>query len=332
MKNLIQKLFLEKTRRNLRKKGNDLILSRYRIAKEYYRLRLSIVFLIRDIFIISLGVVLAGFGLKGFLLPNDFIDGGVTGISLLTAQLTGLHLSVLILIINVPFIILGYYQIGKSFTIKSIIAISGLALAIATINYPVITSDKLLVSTFGGFFLGAGIGFSIRGGSVLDGTEILAIQLSKKTGLTIGDIILIFNILIFSVAAYLLSVEVALYSILTYLAASKTVDFIVEGIEEFIGVTIVSPHHEEIRVMIIDDMGRGVTIYDGKRGHGKRGAAMNKTDIIYTVMTRLEIAKLKTEVQKIDPNAFIVMNSVKDTTGGMIKKKFKVNSPEEVNH
>ena len=174
---------------------------------------------------------------------------------------------------------------------------------------------------FGGFFLGLGIGFAVRGGGVLDGTEVLAIYLSKRTGLTIGDIILIFNIAIFSVAAYLLTVETALYSMLTYLVASKTVDFVVEGVEEYTGVTIVSPHSDDIRIMIIEKLGRGVTIYKGQRGFGKRGENLSETQIVYTVMTRLEIAKLKTEVDKIDPNAFMVMTPIKDTKGGMIKKK-----------
>jgi len=307
---------------NKQKKGDsEKSLSHYRIAKNFLTFKLSVGHLIRDILLLVSGIIIAGFGLKGFLLPNYFIDGGVTGISLLTAQTTKIHLSLLIFIINIPFIALGYSQISKWFAIKSILAIGGLAVVIATINYPVITSDKLLVSVFGGFFLGAGIGLSIRGGGVIDGTEVLAIYLSKKTGFTIGDIILVFNIIIFSVAAYLLSVETALYSILTYLAASRTVDFAVEGVEEYIGVTIISFKSEEIRLMIIEKLRRGVTIYIGKRGFGKRGESLNHTEIVYTVITRLEIAKLQAEIDKIDPNAFTIMSSVKDTKGGMIKKR-----------
>ena len=205
--------------------------SSYSSAKEFYKLRITSFRLVKDIVLISIGLLSAGFGLEGFLLPNSFIDGGVTGISLLVAEITKYSLSVLIIIINIPFIILGYKQIGKTFAIKSIIAIVCLAIAITFINYPTITSDKLLVAVFGGFFLGAGIGFSMRGGAVLDGTEVLAIYLSKRTGLTIGDIILVFNIVIFSFAAYLLSIEIALYAILTYLAAAKTVDFVIQGVE-----------------------------------------------------------------------------------------------------
>ena len=296
-------------------------ISSYTVAKQVINLKIVATRLFRDIIFISLGILAAGFGLKGFLLPNGFIDGGVTGISLLTEAMTNYPLSLLIVIINVPFIILGYFQIGKSFAIKSIFAIVGLAFALTLIDYPIITSDKLLIAVFGGFFLGAGIGLSVRGGGVLDGTEVLAIYFSKKTGLTIGDFVLIFNLIIFSIAAYLLSIETALYSILTYFAASKTIDFIIEGVEEYIGVTVISTRSEDIRVMIIEKIGRGVTMYEGKGGFGKRGASLNKIDIIYSVITRLEINRLQTEIEKIDPNAFIVMNSVKDLKGGMIKKR-----------
>ena len=283
--------------------------------------QVTILHLFKDTIFILLGILAAGFGLKGFLLPNGFIDGGVTGISLLLKELTNYSLSILIVVINIPFIILGYYQIDKSFVVKSIVAITGLAIALAVIDYPIITSDKLLVAVFGGFFLGTGIGLSVRGGSVLDGTEVLAIFFSRRTGLSIGDFVLIFNILIFLAAAILLSLEVALYSILTYLSASKTMDFIIEGVEEYIGVTIISPYHEKIRVMITEELGKGITIYQGKRGFGKSGENLDTTNIIYCVITRLEINKFQNEILKIDPIAFIVMNSVRDLRGGMIKKR-----------
>jgi uncharacterized membrane-anchored protein YitT (DUF2179 family) len=192
---------------------------------------------------------------------------------------------------------------------------------LATVNFPNVTNDNLLVAIFGGFFLGAGIGLAVRGGAVIDGTEVLAIYLSRKLGTTIGDIIILINVFIFSAAVYFLSVEIALYSMVTYLAASKTLDFIVQGIEEYVGVTIISSHSEEIRQMIINTMGRGVTVYSGKRGYGKRGET-TETDIIYTVITRLELNKLNTEIEKIEPDAFVVMSNIRDTKGGMIKKRF----------
>ncbi len=290
------------------------------IAKGFRELRISVQNLVRDIFLIALGIASASFGLKGFLLPNKFIDGGATGISLLLTQLTSTSLPVLILIINIPFLILGFNVISRQFAIKATISIVGLAITLATVNFPEITYDKLLVSVFGGFFLGAGIGLSVRGGAVLDGTEVLALFVGRKLRTTVGDIIMIINIIIFATAAYFLSIETALYSMLTYLAASRTVDFIIEGIEEYTGVTIISVKSEEIRKMIIETTGRGVTVYKGKKGFGKHGHT-DEIDIVYIVITRLEISKLSTEIEKIDPNAFVVMSSIKDTKGGMIKKR-----------
>ncbi len=275
---------------------------------------------IKDFLLITLGIFSASFGLKGFLLTNEFIDGGATGISLLISALTKLPLSLLIICINIPFIILANKILGKTFAIKTALAISGLSICLALVNFPDVTKDNLLVAVFGGFFLGAGIGLTIRGGAVIDGTEVLAIFLSRKLGTTIGDIIIIINIIIFSAAAYFFSIEIALYSIITYLSASKTLDFIIEGIEEYIGVTIISSQSEKIRQMIIEDMGRGVTIYNGKSGFGKKGE-VTEIDIIYSVITRLELNKLNTEIEKIDSGAFVVMSSIKDSKGGMIKKR-----------
>ncbi len=296
-------------------------LSRYEMAKGTLVVRRVLWNAIRNAILMTIGIASAAFGLEGFLIPNGLIDGGVTGISLLTSRETGISLSVLLVLINLPFVLLGWRQISQIFAIKSIIAITILAIVVATVHFPVVTNDKLLVAVFGGFFLGAGIGLTIRGGGVIDGTEVLAISLSRKRSISVGDFILVFNIIIFSVAAYLLSVEVALYSILTYLAASKTIDFILEGIEEFTSVTIISPHSREIVQMIKDKMRRGLTVYSGKRGYGKSGDNPNPTDIIFTIVTRLEITRLTGEIEKIDPNAFIVMQSIKDTRGGMVRKR-----------
>ncbi|MFN8416427.1 MAG: YitT family protein [Cytophagaceae bacterium] len=293
----------------------------YEEAKLFYTFRIALRQLIIDTILISLGVLSAAFGLKSFLIPNQFIDGGATGISLLISELTPVSLPVMIIIVNIPFIIMGWKSIGKEFAIKTGIAIIALSAAVTFIPYQEITHDKLLVAVFGGFFLGAGIGLSVRGGAVIDGTEVLAIAISKKLGITIGDFILIFNIILFSVAAYFLTLETALYSILTYLAASKTLDFIIEGIEEYTGVTVISAKVEEIRQMITMEMGRGVTLYKGERGFGKRGETGDDVKIIFTVITRLEVSRLNEEIERIDPNAFIVMHSIKDTKGGMIKKR-----------
>lgn len=275
---------------------------------------------IKDFVLITAGVFSAAFGFKGFLLTNHFIDGGATGISLLISALTDVPLYVLLILVNIPFIILGHKIIGRLFAMKTALAICGLALVVATVNFPDVTKDNLLVAIFGGFFLGAGIGLAVRGGAVIDGTEVLAIYLSRKFGTTLGDVIITINVIIFSVAAYFLGIEIALYSMITYLAASKTLDFIVEGIEEYMGVTIISPQNDEIRQMIIDVLGRGVTIYIGKGGFGKKGETTD-IEIVYTVVTRLELHRLNIEIEKIDPKAFVVMSSVKDTKGGMIKKR-----------
>ncbi|MFN5795235.1 MAG: YitT family protein [Bacteroidota bacterium] len=295
-------------------------ISSYKLARGYRNLRINLNRIVKDFILIGAGIFSASFGLKVFLLTNNFIDGGATGISLLISATTKVQLPILLIVVNFPFILLGNKILGKQFALKTTVAIIFLALCVAFVNFPTVTNDNLLVAIFGGFFLGAGIGLAVRGGAVIDGTEVLAIFLSKKFGTTIGDIIILINVFIFSAAAYFLSIEIALYSMITYLSASKTLDFIVEGIEEYIGVTIVSSHSEELRQMITNDLGRGVTIYSGKRGYGKNGES-KEVEIIYTVLTRLELNKLNVEIQKIDSNAFVVMNSVKDTKGGMIKKR-----------
>lgn len=277
---------------------------------------------LRDVVLILLGILSAGMGLKGFLLSSHFIDGGVTGVSMLIANTTSISISLLIFILNVPFLWLGYRKLGIQFAVKSTLAIAGLSLCIALIHFPDVTHDKLLTAVFGGFFIGVGIGLAMRGGAVLDGTEIAALLVSKKTQLIkVSDFILILNVLIFSAATFFLGIETALYSILTYLAASKMVDFILNGIEQYTGVTIVSLKSEEIRIAITETLGRGVTIYAGKSGYGKDGQINDPRDIIFTVATRLEMPSLKNQILSIDPRAFIVQQSIDDTTGGLLKRK-----------
>ncbi|MDP4129266.1 MAG: YitT family protein [Bacteroidota bacterium] len=320
MNSILAQIIVRTTLRGKKAGKSDKAYSDYELARGLRELKMTMIRLIKDALLMTAGIFSAAFGFKGFLLTNHFIDGGATGISLLISAITSLPLYLLIICINLPFILLGYKVMGKAFAIKTALAISGLALVLATVNFPDVTQDKLLVAVFGGFFLGAGIGLSVRGGAVIDGTEVLAIFLSRKLGTTIGDIIIGINVMIFSAAAYFLSTEIALYSMITYIAASRTLDFIIEGIEEYIGVTIISSHHEEIRHMIMNSLGRGFTVYSGKRGFGKRGEAQ-EIDILYTVVTRLELNKLNSEIEKIDSNSFVVMSSVKDTKGGMLKKR-----------
>lgn len=276
---------------------------------------------IKETIFLLLGVLSASIGLKGLLLPNQFLDGGAMGVSLLGEVLTGYNLSVLIILVNAPFIVLGARQISFPFAVKSSIAILGLALLVHLLEFPVITSDKLLIAVFGGFFLGVGIGLSIRGGAVIDGTEVLALSISRKTSLTVGDVITIFNVILFSVSAIILSLETAMYSILTYIVASKTVDFIINGIEEYIGVMIVSPDSATIKSQIMYEMGRGVTSFRSDAGFGNQGQSLPDRDILFCVVTRLEVSKLILEIEKIDPTAFVIQYPIKDTKGGMIKKR-----------
>lgn len=276
---------------------------------------------IKDVIFISLGVFMASIGLKGFLLPNGFFDGGAMGISLLLELLTPMNLSVLIILVNLPFILLGARQVSVIFAIKSTLAIFGLALLVHFIEFPTITADKLLIAVFGGFFLGSGIGFAIRGGAVIDGTEVLAISVSRKSSLTVGDFITVFNVFLFIVAAFFVNLETAMYSLLTYFSASKTVDFIINGVEEYLGVMIMSPMAEEIKSMISDDLGRGVTVLKSDGGYGDKAKLLPDRKVLFCVITRLEVTRMLTEIDKIDPKAFVIQYPIKDTKGGMIKKR-----------
>lgn len=276
---------------------------------------------ITRIILIAVGIVCAAFGLKGFLIPNEFIDGGVTGISLLISSITGWPISILILVINIPFIWLGYKKVDKLFAFKTLIAIVILALVLYFVSFPLVTKDKLLTAVFGGFFLGTGIGLAMRGGSVIDGTELLAVYINPRSALSIGQIILVINIFIFGIAAFFLGIESALYSILTYLAATQTINYIVQGFDEFTSVTIVSPKSELIKNVIMRHLHRGVTVYKGERGFGKTEITDKNVDIIVTVITRMEVQRLVARVQQIDPAAFIVTNSVSGVRGGLIKRQ-----------
>ncbi|CAH8283902.1 uncharacterized membrane-anchored protein YitT (DUF2179 family) [Mariniflexile fucanivorans] len=320
MNPIISKLLVDIARKRLQSKQRNKPVSKKQIVPLVRKFQVEISHAIKEYTLIIIGVFSAGFGLKGFLLPNRFIDGGATGISLLLQNVTSWDLSYFLILVNLPFLILASRTFSLKFALRSMAAIAFLAFVVHFVEYPTITEDKLLISVFGGFFLGLGIGMSMRGGSVIDGTEVLAIFLSRKLSLTIGDVLLLINILIFSVGAYILSIETALYAILTYLAAAKTVDFVVDGVEEYVGVTIISTKHEALRLMLTKELRRACTIYAGKGGYGKSGESYDK-DIIYTIVTRLELAKLQTEIDKIDKNAFIIMGIVKDLKGGMIKKK-----------
>lgn len=277
---------------------------------------------------IAIGIVLASIGLKAFLLPNGFLDGGVTGIALLVRTFVDIEISYLLPIISIPFLILGYFTMSKRILIKSIISILGLALFIHFENFEVITEDKLLISIFGGLFLGAGIGIAIRNGSVLDGSEILGVYLNDRFGISIGQVILVFNIILFSITAWVLSTEIAMYSILTYIVTAKVTDLIIEGFEDFIGVTIVSKKYALVEEAIMKELGTGMTLYKGTRGVGSTGKTED-LDIIHTIINRIDIKKMYRLMNRIDPQAFIVEFDVNSVKGGVLrhyldKKKNKV--------
>ena len=268
------------------------------------------------------GIVSAGFGINGFLLSNHFIDGGITGISMLLSGVFDFPISILLALLNVPFIIIGYRQMGLKFALKTTLAILGLGLCLAFFPYPDVQTDKILTAVFGGFFIGTGIGLAMRGGAVLDGTEIAAVLLSKNTSiLKVSDIILLFNVFIFSAAAFFLGLEPALYSIITYFAASKMIDYIVNGIEEYTAVTIISVNNDEIKNMITKKLRHGVTVYTGTSGYGRHGERRLDNDILYTVITRLEVGNLEIEIKKIDPYAVVIHQSINSIKGGIVKKR-----------
>ena len=266
--------------------------------------------------LIVAGIFSAAMGLKGFLLSSNFIDGGVTGVSMLLAKITDAPLSLWLPLVNAPFLAIGYRQMGAAFAARSALAIAGLSAALATIRFPDVTPDLLLTAVFGGFFIGAGIGLAVRGGAVLDGTEIAALVISKRSHLLkVGDVILIFNVALFLVAMSVLGVEPALYSILTYVTAARTLDFVIYGLEEFTAITIVSPHSAKIRERITGELERGVTVY---KGYGGMSGA--EQEILYCVVTRLEIGKVKSIVRAVDQNAFVVSHPLADAEGGVVKR------------
>lgn len=281
-------------------------------------------FTFSDIIYLVLGVISASFALKSFLVPNHFLDGGVTGISLLLHEVYHWNLGVVLLVLNIPFIVLAYFQIGKHFAIRSFLTILLIIVTIFFVPFPELTHDKLLVAMFGGFFMGIGIGLSMRGGGTFDGMEVLALLTFKKSSFSITEIILGMNIIIFVIAAVFLKVETALYAIMTYLVASQITKYVIEGIEAYTGVTIISGNSEEIKKALVLTMNKGITVYRGERGFMKESFEQSQdADIIFTIVTRLEVRKLQNIVRSIDPKAFIFTQTVREPQGGIVKEIVK---------
>lgn len=268
---------------------------------------------------IGLGILLSSIGLKAFLLPNGFLDGGVTGIAILLSEVYHLDISMLLVLVSIPFLILAWYSLSKEILIKSIISIITLSVIIYFENFASITDDKLLIAIFGGLFLGAGIGLTIKNGAVLDGSEILGIFVNNKLGISIGKVILVFNVILFLFTAFLISVEVAMYSILTFLVTGKVIDLMIEGFEDYVGLMIVSDEIGKIEDQLINDIGGGITVYIGTKGHGKRGPKQER-DIIHTVINRIDIRKTYNLIESVDENAFVIEFDVNNIKGGILRK------------
>ncbi|WP_339611534.1 YitT family protein [uncultured Planktosalinus sp.] len=268
-----------------------------------------------------IGIFFAVVGLQGFLIPNNFLDGGVTGVSILLLGISSLHISIHLIIFNLPFVIIGFKKIGYTFGIHAIIAILLLAAGMYFIEINVFTQDKVLIALFGGFFIGLGIGFVIKGGGVIDGLEVIAQYTEKKSAFTSAEIILALNIIIILGAAYRFGIETGMYSILVYYTAMKTTNYIVDGFEEFTTIHVISKDAVAIQSLIVKELGKGITVFKGERGY-LPGTYEKKEicNIVMTVVTRLEIHRLKKAVLKVDPHAFIYVNSIKEVKGGVFKR------------
>jgi len=264
-----------------------------------------------------IGSILAAVGLEIFLIPNNIIDGGVVGISIMLSYLSHYPLGLFVFFLNIPFLILGYNHIGKTFVISTLFSISSLSIWVTVLRpIPGLTEDLLLAAVFGGITLGIGVGLIIRYGGSLDGTEIIAIILDKKTGFSVGEIVMFFNLFILSSAGLVFGWDKAMYSLIAYFIAFKMIDITIEGLDETKSVMIISEDSEIIAEKVMARLGRGVTILSGKGGYSGE-----ERNVLYLVITRLEIVKLKVIIDEIDPNAFVTISGVHEVMGGRIKKR-----------
>lgn len=279
---------------------------------------------LQDVLFLLIGILSSSIGLRSFLAPNHFLDGGITGLALLIHEVTNWHLGWLLILLNLPFVLMGYKLIGKMFAIRTAIAVIGVSLCLQYIHLPELTDDLLLVAVFGGFFLGLGIGLCMRGGGTYDGIEVLAQVTMRRTGFTITEIILAFDVIIFIIAAFYLKIETALYAMLTYFVASQTTKYVIDGIEAYTGVTIISGDSDAIKRYLVIEMDKGITVYKGERGFMKAAYDISQPcDVVFTVVTRLEVRRLKKGVYRIDPNAFIFTHTIKEASGGILKEIVK---------
>lgn len=279
--------------------------------------KLSAVKLVRRAILIFVGAAFVSVGLEIFLVPNKIIDGGIVGISIITAHLTDKPLGLFLVLLNIPFLFIGYKQIGKTFALSTLYAV--LLMSLGTwLLHPVkpLTLDPLLAAVFGGIILGIGVGMVIRSGGSLDGTEILAILFSKKTPFSVGEVVMFFNFFILSSAGFVFGWDHAMYSLIAYYIAFKMIDLTIEGFDESRSVWIISDNSREIGEAIISRLGRGVTFLQGEGGF----SGGNKR-VIFCVINRLEEAKLKSIVEELDKSAFLAVGNIHDVKGGRFKKK-----------
>ena len=269
------------------------------------------------IIMVIIGAIIMALGLEQFLVPNKILDGGIVGISIIASHLFSIPLGVFIFILNIPFFFIGYKQIGKTFALSTALGITVLSVATIMLHPIAAFTDDLLLSTvFGGVILGTGVGIVIRYGGSLDGTEIMAILFNRKLPFSVGEIIMFFNIIIFIVAGFVFNWEQTMYSMIAYFIAYKTIDIVIEGLEESKAIYIISEEYEEIGSAIMDRLGRGVTFLNGAGGY-----TGDPKNVIFTVVTRLEESKLISIVEEKDPTAFLAIGNIAEVRGGRFKKK-----------
>ena len=272
---------------------------------------------IQQIIMITIGAIIAALGLELFLVPNNILDGGVIGLSIIAAELTGIQMSIFLIILNLPFLYIGFRRIGMKFTIHTLYGVVVLSICTSFLHhFEPVTDDLFLATIIGAVILGTGVGLVIRTGGALDGSEIIAILVSKKRPVSVGQFVMIINVFIFILAALLVfSWETAMYSIITYYIAFKMIDIVVEGMEELKSVTIISDMPDEIADALIKELGRGITYI-----HGEGVYTNEPKKIIYTIVSRIELSSLRSIAQEIDPKALIAIENVADVSGSNFKK------------
>ncbi len=274
---------------------------------------------LKKLFGLVVGAIIASIGLEIFLVPNAVIDGGVVGLAIMAGALTGQEYGLFLVLFNIPFIYLGYKQIGKDFAISTAVAI--LLLSVWTAYFkplPELTDDLFLATIFGGILDGIGVGIIMRFGGSLDGTEVVAIIADKKSVFSVGEVVMFINLFIFAAAGFLFDWERAMYSVIAYYVISQTIDVVIKGIEQSYSVMIVTNQPDEIGQAIMTELGRGITILYGEGGYRKE-----KRKVLYAVVTRLEIDRVKDIVLDVDKAAFVTINQVNDIVGGRFRKGFQ---------